>query len=1160
MVHIKKVEIHGFKSFGFTNKIINLDEGLVCITGPNGSGKSNILDAIAFGLGENSPKTLRVDRLHSLIHDNQNARSKRIRVSITFDNNDRGIPIDSNIVTITRELPWNGESNYLLNGKHVSKSTITDLLEVVLATPNKLNNVQQGMIMRIAELNSEERRKILEDIIGLSYFDSKKEEAMKQLVEADRKLEVALARMGEIRKRIEELELERNNQIRFHYLEQQIEKLNAIRISNTIKRHKEKMNELKVWIEERDKESEKFRGELAEVRGELSKLEEERDAIMREVDKSTKSKAEINTKISNLIVKLEELKAVKDGSEKRIKVIGSTIPSLIKEKEKLKKEWRKGSREIEELEKESERLNNEKEALANKIKELNKGLDALNKALNEMNSKENMLTSMLRTKEEELSGLKAKIAEDSERLKIVEGNLDSNITRLEGSREEISKLESLVKELEGIREKKDLERKKIVGEIDKLSKRKERLSQYIEEAMSILEQAMKITTKYDARINASKEVNSEEYAMAMLLKDRDDKIIGVVKDLIEYDKRYAKAIIAVGSEWLNAIVVNSINDALTIVEKAKAMNLQRVKVIPLEMINRLEFEKGRLSEIIKTNYKKLVDFIFDAYLTDSPLEARKIAEEGHNAVTLDGERFSANITSIGLSKVERLKDLTKMILLTKSIDELKDVLTKLDEIIMVKKEQLKSIENRLEENKSKKIEIEGILNKTDMELGNIKEQLVKYKNNLINIRKKADENQLTRERLWEEIRTIGNKQSKVLESINKIKDELASINKDDYIKKIDEINSSKASLVSQLDEKENSHRKTLTQLSSKRVEYRNASKRLEDMERELISLKKETKERKAMIEKAANTISELEKELREARDMEQKIIDTSANSVTLLKEHDEKIKGLNERERRLVKQLTSIERDLVISKKEMDDLVINTSKLRGELINMRYEEDDDINVEPILKELTKEYDSIKHTVNQLADKSYKQLIDGYRGMSERRNQLEEERNSIVKFIEGIDNEKKKIFMESFEKIDKDVRHIFATMTDNLGSAWLEIEDPENVFDSRLSLMIQFPNKPSRESTSLSGGEKTIAAITFLLALQSLKPSPYYLFDEVDAHLDAQNTERLLKILLERSKVSQMIVVTLKDMIVAHANLVYGVYARNGVSNVIKYRSKVEILE
>src|SRR5215469_6307723 len=148
-------------------------------------------------------------------------------------------------------------------------------------------------------------------------------------------------------------------------------------------------------------------------------------------------------------------------------------------------------------------------------------------------------------------------------------------------------------------------------------------------------------------------------------------------------------------------------------------------------------------------------------------------------------------------------------------------------------------------------------------------------------------------------------------------------------------------------------------------------------------------------------------------------------------------------------------------------------------------------------------------------------------------------------------EKKEVFMEAFEKVDNNLRQTFSEVTG--GAAWLELENSEDEFSGGIMLMVQFQGKPGRESTALSGGEKTMAAIIFLLALQSLKPSPFYLMDEVDAHLDAQNTERLSKVLLQRSKENQMIMVTLKDTTVAEAGLIYGVYSHSGVSQVIRYK-------
>ena len=167
--------------------------------------------------------------------------------------------------------------------------------------------------------------------------------------------------------------------------------------------------------------------------------------------------------------------------------------------------------------------------------------------------------------------------------------------------------------------------------------------------------------------------------------------------------------------------------------------------------------------------------------------------------------------------------------------------------------------------------------------------------------------------------------------------------------------------------------------------------------------------------------------------------------------------------------------------------------------------------------------------------------------------LEKERNTIVAFIESVEKDKRQTFLDAFDVVDTQVKDAFSKMTG--GTAWLELENEDDIFNSGLNYIIQFAGKPKRESTSISGGEKTLAATVFVLALQKLNPSPFYMFDEVDAHLDAPNAEKLSNIIKERSEGSQFIMVSLKDSVVEKARLIYGVFPKHGQSHVIKYKDK-----
>jgi chromosome segregation protein len=299
-------------------------------------------------------------------------------------------------------------------------------------------------------------------------------------------------------------------------------------------------------------------------------------------------------------------------------------------------------------------------------------------------------------------------------------------------------------------------------------------------------------------------------------------------------------------------------------------------------------------------------------------------------------------------------------------------------------------------------------------------------------------------------------------------------------------------------------------------------------------------------------LTSIEAELQIERDREQQVIDSTRTSVGKLQIYEEEIKMLKETERKLSKENSSLEKDIALAEKDISDLNSEDSSLINNLKSLGYNDLlEALDVNEIIGELTAELDTLKPRINLRANEAYVEVIDGYRGMSIKKNLLEKERHSIVHFIEEIVTEKKEVFMEAFEKVDNNLRQTFSEVTG--GAAWLELENSEDEFSGGIMLMVQFQGKPGRESTALSGGEKTMAAILFLLALQSLKPSPFYLMDEVDAHLDAQNTERLSKVLLERSRDSQILMVTLKDATVAKASMIYGVYSQDGVSQVIRYK-------
>ena len=256
------------------------------------------------------------------------------------------------------------------------------------------------------------------------------------------------------------------------------------------------------------------------------------------------------------------------------------------------------------------------------------------------------------------------------------------------------------------------------------------------------------------------------------------------------------------------------------------------------------------------------------------------------------------------------------------------------------------------------------------------------------------------------------------------------------------------------------------------------------------------------------------------RGKEQELISTSGTSVSQLSAYDEKLDERKRKERDITNELNRLVRESDGHDRDLKEIKSKESSLKKILDLFGFDESiETFSVEPFVEALEKEFNALTPSLNAIAPQKYLEISTGYRTMSNRKNDLEGERNSIWAFIESVEKEKKQTFLDAFDTIDKEIRKIFTKM--NGGNAWLELENEDDIFNSGISYLIQFQNKPKRESTQISGGEKTLAAVVFVLGLQKLKPSPFYLFDEIDAHLDAPNAESLSKIVEERSHGSSL---------------------------------------
>ena len=1168
MVYIKKVEIFGFKSFGFKNTTVLFEPGLISISGPNGSGKSNILDAIIFAMGENKPKVMRVDKLRSLIHDTEGNRHgpKMARSSVHFDNSDRKIPINSDLVEITRELDENGENTYYLNKKKTNRSHILDLLDMANAGLGQLNAVQQGTVTRISEFTSEEKRKTIEDLIGLSYFDEKKAESLKQLEDADRRLEIALAKMGEIKKRIDELEEERNQKLRFDLVTRELNRYKAISAANQLKT---------VTAEKTSKESDlhsitsqitTLDNSRTVIRKETAELDAQKSKLMSSADIYNKAKSSLDSDLSRALEQYETLNSTISVSEKRLNQIKPKIPDIDDQITGLTSTKSKLDAEILEVKESLNKTTIYKDQIKESIHQIDSKRNAILAEQSRIASKKSELDKTIQSLTNTLNDTKLKLAKIQHGKSESDDKIHTNSEKLVELKASTAKLIQYQTRLETMLKNHNETISQLKSQIAKFHANKSKILYDCEDLELVLEKSSKVATQYDSKIKTVKGFMHEDYTVAKLKEDPQILgIHGLVYEIISWDKQYERCILAVGSDWIKSLVVDDFSTLLGIAQIAKDKKLSKLKIIPLGTIPKFDLTLpdepgilGILSDFVKCDpqYSSLKTFLFgNVILTQDKESAFNLSQLGYRSVTLTGEYFEADGGTVVIDINSKISKLTKLISMSSDIDGLLRHIALIKRYVQKKKRAVKGIDESIQ---------------TYTQRLSLSEQsLTSANENYSSLNSKIKSAQIIRDKLTQRIsdlqsnsRSIESQISTEESNINSLQQQITTAKSqytshggpDHTAKQLSDVNQIKSDcekLHTQVMEQYQSKSYNLTALEAQQNGIGTQLSNLIGERAALISEQQQLDIKIRDMQKSRASQNEI---LVNLRDKEQKLISNSGSSIDDIKEFDSQLTDLSSKERDLTKQINTYERQSDSLKRDLGDLVTKQSSLNQVLTSFGFEQSTEtFDVEFIIDGLSSELSSLS-ALNAKAPQTYLEVSYGYRSMSDRKNSLEEERNRIVKFIEDIERDKRQTFLDAFDQVDKEIRLIFHDMTD--GNAWLELQDEDDIFNSGISYMIQFPNKPKRESTSISGGEKTLAAVVFVLALQKLKPSPFYLFDEVDAHLDAPNAKRLAKILEERSLESQFLMVSLKDSVIQKAKLIYGVFPKNGVSNVVTYKDKL----
>jgi chromosome segregation protein len=1173
MPYIKKIELKGFKSFGPQTVKVVLDKGFTAITGPNGSGKTNIMDAVLFALGELSTRRLRAENAAKLIfHGSETAgfeKARMAKVVIQFDNSDGVMPVDTTTVTISREVYRNGQSVYRLNGRRVSRTQVIEVLSIAGISAASQNIIPQGTLTRLTDILPTERRKIIEDLVGIAQYDAEKAEAEEKLRTADISIRTAMGRIEEVQKRLDDLERERNELLRYNFIINEVKKFEAIRISHEYAILKKKVEETAAQAERTRQRVEKLkelrearRTKRREVENEWRKLSSEiveggGSEVLRvqvRIGEVKSQLAELTTKISSAQASLESLKRTFENDREHRESLRRQITENRLSIRRLSAQRNETQALIDEKQKEHD-------SLASEAAQLWESLGENNKKVREF---ETQIESHVRR----LAYLRSEFMNERAAYKLNMRRLRELNRRKERFNSSLAEIGTSLAELDKVQADQKAQLKNLEALVERKTLQKETVEKEISEAGRIANSAKEAVIEFATQKQLAETIAAEEKALRSIEELGEvgavNGVYGRLRNLVKVDKEYKKAIEAAAVGWLDAIVVKDVDVAFTCAETLRRMKLGRIKIIPLQGAANPRPVKAPTREGVNgpaTNYVKFskeyepaVNYVFgDTVVAATDKAAFALANEGYRAVTVNGDLYEPGAFESGYYRAPI--DFSTIIPSENAIKSLDEAVKALETHLTQRNNDVHTIEEEIERTKIEITRLTESINTLDREITRVKRSVKHTEANVKRIEKyslkleKEIEGQKARMTLYK------TEKASIEKEMQELKAELAELRKKTDVRHIQDMEIKREKLAEEINtlrQKLGSVQTEISTLQSQfdnvlRTSYRNIKMQLEKVAQQQRRLEKET----------AEAVEERNRLRQELDELEQKRVELS-KAVFSAKEESKKF----------TTQIDAIDTELRLldAEYEQQEMLLNQLQLSMQTAMLRLQQHEaqlrQYGYEQPLETTEKQVQDAETTirmmhyelerigaVNQLAMLHYAEQTSRYKELSVRLNELEREKQAIVRFMDEIESKKRRVFMEAFDKINLNLQKYFSKLTGG-GNAVLKLENPDEPFVGGIEMIVQFPNKPSIVVSGASGGERSVAAVAFIFALKDFTPASFYILDEVDAHLDAFHVSKLADLLLEESEKTQFIVITLKPEMVNRAQRVYGVYERNGVSNVV----------
>lgn len=1167
LMFLKRLEIHGFKSFG-EKTALEFGRGITAIVGPNGSGKSNIADGIRWVLGEQSARSLRGDTMQDIIFAGSDGKRPlgMASVSLTLGDCQGSLGLDFDEVTVTRRVYRSGESQFLINKAPCRLRDIQDLFLDTGLGREGYSLIGQGQIDRILLARPEERRLIIEEAAGIGKYRARKTEANRRLADTEGKLLRLADIIAELERQLRPLaraasrarqyvqiseEYRAKGQALCAYEWAKLEK-DAQQVLTKQRDQEATLEEVGNDLRQEDLAIAALSTEIAELEQRISDLQYRKEASMQEMGEVRRSQALVRERLRH--VEAEGMRMLEQDREYILRRQNHRrdLARCLWRLRHLRREWNQELQNI--------------AGLAEVQKEGQRKRQAFLAQLESISTKKEQIRHSIASIQADLQSSIGRQALWEDQSRVLSRRLEEITRQLQKIDAGVAQRTSILHQMQ----EDWLAKQDKLRSVEELAKQLRTDFSKQEQVVNAHEERLQVeASRLEALSGMEKEYVGYYQGVRAVLRNRHrlPGICGVVAELIETPKELEVAIeIALGGGLQN-IVTETDGDARQAVGFLKASNAGRATFLPLDGLRPAAFPRrdvsllqaknivGLASELVKheAKYNRLVDYLLGRVVITRDLDTAVAL--GRNLrgysriVTLEGDTVSPGgaITGGSLPTGERsglLQRRQELARLTEAVQTKKDVLVAERRKATAMAEELRNMEleitaltDRLHEQALTIKEQEKQVELGKNEAARWQREQTQIAGEISELKIKVEQEARKKREATLRLDGLTAEEAQWQTQFLAVEEELSVLDQD-QIRLQEDFTAYRVGVATRESQ--------IEAMEQEEARYRALLRELADLRRKLEASRKMVEGEEAVLRQDGENLAiELDQLETRLKDIERE----SSRATRLRMEKKDALAAKESAQKARQEKRETLQMEMAAMERELDRIEIRRARM-VETMEDEYE----INLESLtsvfvpegdISELKAEVHSLKNRLRALGSVSI-ESIDEHQAVQERYSFLKDQqedllqaREQLTQVIKEMDAVSQERFRETFRVVQEEFQAIFSRLFGG-GTAELVLTpapEPEAV---GLDIVARPPGKRLQNMNLLSGGERALTAISLLFALLRVKPSPFCVLDEIDAALDENNQERFAKLLQDFSRKTQFILITHRPASMEVADTLYGV--------------------